>query len=175
MGGSSNVGRPKQTFQGGDNRSTDDDMGQRLRGPVGTQERTQHRKSRREAILNKSRGNRALHKQHSRSSASSAGSNGKVSKLRKETKVAASFSKSSFGASVAGFGASVARAGGGTAGNGAKRQKVKSQVHIQLAGGKSMTLPASSTGRSAKAPGVFSSLQQKKRRDGSGGMAGRKR
>ncbi|KAL9180035.1 hypothetical protein ACHAXT_008005 [Thalassiosira profunda] len=138
-------------------------------------EQSQHRKNRREAILNKSRGNRALHKQHSRSSASSAGSNGKVSKLRKETKVAASFSKSSFGASVGGFGASVARAGGGSAGTGAKRPKMQSQLHIQLAGGKSMTLPASSASRSGKAPGVFSSLQQKKAQHGSGGMAGRKR
>ena len=179
MDSGSSIGGLKQPLRGDDDRTTEADTGQRLRCPVSTQERAQHRKERREAILSKSRGHRAIQKQHSQSSASSAGgSNGKVCKLKRETKVAASFSKSSFGASTAGFGASVARAGGV---GGTKRQKAQSQVHLQLAGGKSMKLPASSValGRSGNAAtGVFSSLQQKKakqRRNEGNGMSGRKR
>ena len=64
-----------------------------------------------------------------------------------------------------------------------QQHKNVARLAAELAGGKSMTLPAASAvglGRSGKAPGVFSSLQQKKaakehRRNGGNGMPGRKR
>jgi len=142
---------------------------------------SKQRTERREAILNRSRGNRTMQQQQQQQSSFSlfggSGSKGggggsKLSQLRHESKVASAWSKgtlssqtstaSKFGNAVANssFGASVARASNGKTG----RAK-QSQALVQLRGGKQMKLPPKSMGGMGKTVGVggvFSSLQEKK-------------
>ena len=140
------------------------------------------RSERREAILNKSLGLRAQQQRQCHDNLSSSSSpKGKLSQLRKESRVAATWSKGSQGAvkkishtssTFSSFGASVARAGGlpgvsmcsgvaasGTANVGKGMDKI--QIKVNLQNGKQMKLPPSSIGGLGKTVGVFSSLQQK--------------
>lgn len=112
---------------------------------------------RQDDILSKSRGHRArmqqLAKSTSSSSSTAAGgtSNGALARIRTESKVAALWSKSSFGgksASKLSFGASVASASSTGVSHTAKVQQHlqgKSKIHVALGNGKRMTLPPSSS------------------------------
>ena len=117
------------------------------------------RAEKREAILSKSLGHRARQQQLSRNSSVFA-SSGKISQLKSETKVAASWQKSSHHNRHASFGASVARKGIDTVGS-IRAEMRQGQVHVKLANGKSMNLPSSSAVGLAKSVGAYSSLQQK--------------
>jgi len=117
------------------------------------------RAEKREAILSKSLGHRARQQQLSRNSSVFA-SSGKISQLKSETKVAASWQKSSHHNRHASFGASVARKGMDTVGS-IRAEMRQGQVHVKLQNGKSMNLPSSSAVGLAKSVGAFSSLQQK--------------
>ena len=117
------------------------------------------RAEKREAILSKSLGHRARQQQLSRNSSVFA-SSGKISQLKSETKVAASWQKSSHHNRHASFGASVARKGIDTIGS-VRAEMKQGQVHIKLQNGKSMNLPSSSAVGLAKSVGAYSSLQQK--------------
>ena len=106
--------------------------------------------ARQEAILNKSKGLRAIQKQ--RSITGGAGSS-KVAQIRQTSKVAAKWGKSSFGdsvASAAGSKSGVRKVG---------MQKEEKQVQLSLQNGKTMKLPSASN--ALKSTGKFSSLQQK--------------
>lgn len=112
---------------------------------------------RQDDILSKSRGHRARMQQLAKSTSSSSstaagGSNGALARIRTESKVAASWSKSSFGggksASKLSFGASVASASSTGVSHAAKVQQHlqgKSKIHVALGNGKRMTLPPSSS------------------------------
>ena len=117
------------------------------------------RAEKREAILAKSLGHRARQQQLSRNSSVFA-SSGKISQLKSETKVAASWQKSSHHNRHASFGASVARKGIDTVGS-IRAEMRQGQVHVKLQNGKSMNLPSSSAVGLAKSVGAYSSLQQK--------------
>jgi len=117
------------------------------------------RAEKREAILAKSLGHRARQQQLSRNSSVFA-SSGKISQLKSETKVAASWQKSSHHNRHASFGASVARKGMDTVGS-IRAEMRQGQVHVKLQNGKSMNLPSSSAVGLAKSVGAYSSLQQK--------------
>ena len=117
------------------------------------------RAEKREAILSKSLGHRARQQQLSRNSSVFA-SSGKISQLKSETKVAASWQKSSHLNRHASFGASVARKGIDTVGS-IRAEMRQGQVHVKLQNGKSMNLPSSSAVGLAKSVGAYSSLQQK--------------
>ena len=126
----------------------DSSTGQSLNGPsVSTVKAL--RMEKREAILSKSLGNRSRQQQLAKNDAAS---NGKLSQLRNESKVAAAWSKSSFGSSVA-------RAGGDT---NRRVKMVRAQVQINLKNGKSMKLPSASAVGVTKSKGFVSSLQQNK-------------
>jgi hypothetical protein len=93
-----------------------------------------------------------------------------VAQIRQTSKVAAKWSKSSFGESVASAAApapaSAAAGGGGSnKGSGVRKvllQKEQSQIHVSLQNGKTMKVPtASSAADVGKSSGKFSSLQQK--------------
>ena len=106
--------------------------------------------ARQEAILNKSKGLRAIQKQ--RSINGGAGS-AKVAQIRQTSKVAAKWGKSSFGnsvASAAGSKSGVRKVG---------MRKEEAQVQLSLQNGKTMKLPSASD--ALKSTGKFSSLQQK--------------
>ena len=110
--------------------------------------------ARQEAILNKSKGLRAIQKQRGISGAGSITSppSTKVAQIRQTSKVAAKWSKSSFGnsvASAAGSKSGVRKVG---------MRKEEAQVQLSLQNGKTMKLPQSAAGKST---GKFSSLQQK--------------
>ena len=171
----------KQPFEGSDAPSKmGAAVGQNLTGPVSTPagattavegrppgwpwNNKGRREEKREAILNKSLGNRAKKQQSAQIGYSQYLEKSKLNNIRRETKIAASRSKSSFGASEiaasrskSSFGASVASARGQTI----RRNTKPNQVHLQLKGGKSMKLPVPIAGKAGKAVGVFSSLQQK--------------
>ena len=113
---------------------------------------------RQDDILSKSRGHRARMQQLAKSTSSSSStaaaggtSNGALARIRTESKVAASWSKSSFGgksASKLSFGASVASASSTGVSPTAKVQQQlqgKSKIHVALGNGKRMTLPPSSS------------------------------
>ena len=113
---------------------------------------------RQDDILSKSRGHRARMQQLAKSTSSSSStaaaggtSNGALARIRTESKVAASWSKSSFGgksASKLSFGASVASASSTGVSPTAKVQQHlqgKSKIHVALGNGKRMTLPPSSS------------------------------
>jgi len=119
------------------------------------------RAEKREAILSKSLGHRARQQQLSRN-ASVFASSGKISQLKSETKVAASWQKSSHHNRHASFGASVARKGIDTVGS-IRAEMRQGQVHVKLQNGKSMNLPSSSAVGLAKSVGAYSSLQQKQK------------
>jgi len=155
-------------------------VGQSLTGPVSTLAR--RKDVRREAILSKSLGNKARQQQLISQHSSTSSGGGKLSRIRNESKVAASWSKSTLGSSASpaksvfrasavatsSFGASVARAGG-NAGNG-RPKKQQAQLHVKLKNGRHMTMPASSSAsEAAKTVGVFSSLQKKKMKQQQGG------
>lgn len=130
---------------------------QSLKGSISAQSRQQER---REAILSKSLGNRSRKQQLSQN-ASSHSSNGKLSQIRSESKIAASWSKSSISdanATSSSFGSAVARANGS---NGKKRQRPGSQVCVELGHGKQMKLPSSYAAGAGKTVGAYSSLQKK--------------
>ena len=124
------------------------------------------RTEKREAILSKSLGHRARQQQFARNP-SSHSSSGKLKQIRSESRVAAARSKSSH-ASASGikssFGASIARAGGTSSGR-VKMQPQQGQVHVKLKHGKSMKLPSSALVWAAQ-PGVVSAPQQKKASQG---------
>ena len=136
------------------------------------------RTEKREAILSKSLGHRARQQQFARNP-SSHSSSGKLKQIRSESRVAAARSKSSH-ASASGikssFGASIARAGGTSGSGRVKMQPQQGQVHVKLKHGKIMQLPSSESVWAAQpgvvsAPqqkeasqGIFSSLEQKKRK-----------
>ena len=93
--------------------------------------------------------------------------NGKLSQIRSESKVAASWSKSSYSESStasSAFGSAVARACGNNS-NGfdrlKKQQKQGSQVHVELGNGKQMKLPPSFISGKGKTVGAFASLQKR--------------
>ena len=159
----------KQPFEGSDAPSKmGAAVGQNLTGPVSTPagattavegrppgwpwNKTDkgRREEKREAILNKSLGNRAKMQQSAQIGYSKYLEKSKLDNIRRETKIAASRSKSSFGASVA-----------SARGQTIRRNTKPNQVHLQLKGGKSMKLPVPIAGKAGKAVGVFSSLQQK--------------
>ena len=112
------------------------------------------RKRRREAILSKSLGHRARRQQQLAkiSPSHAVGGSGALGRIRTESKIAASWSKSSFGgggASVAtksSFGASVASAAG-AARDGCRSRTTTDhgKVHVPLGNGRRMTLPASAS------------------------------
>ena len=129
---------------------------------------TARRTEKREAILSKSLGHRAR-QQHFARNPSSHSSSGELKQIRSESRVAAARSKSSH-TSASGikssFGASIARAGGANNGNGrVKMQPQQGQVHVKLKHGKSMKLPSSASVWAAQ-PGVVSAPQQKKASQG---------
>ena len=105
--------------------------------------------ARQEAILNKSKGLRAIQKQ--RSITGGAGSS-KVAQIRQTSKVAAKWGKSSFGNSVA-------SAAGSKSGVRKVGMQKEEQVQLSLQNGKTMKLPSASN--ALKSTGKFSSLQQK--------------
>ena len=108
--------------------------------------------ARQEAILNKSKGLRAIQKQRSISNTSSPST--KVAQIRQTSKVAAKWAKSSFGNSVA----SAAGSKSGVRKVGMQREEA--QVQLSLQNGKTMKLPSVSNA-AGKPTGKFSSLQQK--------------
>ena len=118
------------------------------------------KRSRQEAILNKSKGLRAIRKQ---ASSGSGIASTKVTQIRQTSKVAAKWSKSSFNdGSTKSFGASVASAAGG--GGGVRKvmqKKDQSQIHVSLQNGKTMKLPSTASTAAGKSSGKYSSLQQK--------------
>ena len=108
--------------------------------------------SRQEAILSKSKGLRAVQKQRAMIGGAGSASSTKVSQIRQTSKVAAKWSKSSFGnsvASAAGSNSGVRKVG---------MRKEQAQVQVSLQNGKTMKLPSNTGGKSS---GKFSSLQQK--------------
>lgn len=132
-------------------------------GPISAQSRQQER---REAILSKSLGHRSRRQQLLARNASSHSSNGKLSQIRSESKIAASWSKSSISdtkTTSSSFGSAVARANGSN-GNGRdhkKQQRPGSQVCVELGHGKQMKLPPSFASGAGKTVGAYSSLQKK--------------
>ena len=178
------IGKVVLTKAVGRVRGGDEEMNPLKRpGPPSSQ--SSARSQKREAILNKSLGHTAKRARLAANPMFSTSS--KISKLKHETKVAASWSKSradskpSFGANVAranagnasraampsSFGAAIAGASGGvpshsTAG---ARRDVRGgpgrQVRVHLQNGRQMTMPCSS---SPKSTGVFSSLEVKMKR-----------
>ena len=142
------------------------------------------RSQKREAILNKSQGHAAKRARLAANPMFSTSS--KISKLKQETKVAASWSKSradpkpSFGANVARanvgnvsradmpstFGAAIAGARGGVSSHSAGatrdvRGGSGRQVRVHLQNGRQMTMPCTT---SPKSTGIFSSLEVKMKR-----------
>jgi hypothetical protein len=135
---------------------------------VGDQNNFQVRQQeRREAILSKSLGHRYRQQHMIAQNGSPHSGNGKLSQIRSESKVAASWSKSSYSESStasSAFGSAVARACGKN-GNGSdrlkKQQKQGSQVHVELGNGKQMKLPPSFISGTGKTVGAFASLQKR--------------
>jgi hypothetical protein len=135
---------------------------------------------RREAILSKSLGHRARRQQLAKTSSSSSaagggGGGGALARIRTESKVASSWSKSSFGDASGGarkssFGASVAGAAGARNGGGGSREKNRgNSIHVPLGNGRSMTLPSSAsffagggTGKASAGAAAVSSLPRLK-------------
>eukprot|EP00984_Skeletonema_dohrnii_P007358 scaffold2667_cov105-Skeletonema_dohrnii-CCMP3373.AAC.2 len=109
--------------------------------------------ARQEAILNKSKGLRAIQKQRSIGGPGSTSST-KVAQIRQTSKVAAKWGKSSFGNSVA----SAAGSKSGVRKVGMRNEQA--QVQVSLQNGKTMKLPSVSNA-TGKSTGKFSSLQQK--------------
>ncbi|KAK1732628.1 hypothetical protein QTG54_016689 [Skeletonema marinoi] len=109
--------------------------------------------ARQEAILNKSKGLRAIQKQRSIGGHGSTSST-KVAQIRQTSKVAAKWGKSSFGNSVA----SAAGSKSGVRKVGMRNEQA--QVQVSLQNGKTMKLPSVSNA-TGKSTGKFSSLQQK--------------
>jgi len=109
--------------------------------------------ARQEAILNKSKGLRAIQKQRSIGGPGST-SFTKVAQIRQTSKVAAKWGKSSFGNSVA----SAAGSKSGVRKVGMRNEQA--QVQVSLQNGKTMKLPSVSNA-TGKSTGKFSSLQQK--------------
>jgi hypothetical protein len=110
--------------------------------------------SRQEAILNKSKGLRAIQKQRAMGVGYGSTSSTKVAQIRQTSKVAAKWSKSSFGnsvASAAGSKSGVRKVG---------MHKEQAQVQVTLQNGKTMKLPSASTA-CGKSTGKFSSLHEK--------------
>jgi hypothetical protein len=117
------------------------------------------KRSRQEAILNKSKGLRAIRKQ---ASSGSGIASSKVTQIRQTSKVAAKWSKSSFNdGSSKSFGASVASAAGGGGVRKVMQKKDQSQIHVSLQNGKTMKLPSTASTAAGKSSGKYSSLQQK--------------
>jgi hypothetical protein len=115
-----------------------------------------HSTKRQDDILSKSRGHRARMQQLAKATSSSSstaagGSNRALARIRIESKVAASWSKSSLGgksASKLSFGASIASASSTGKSHAIKVQQHlqgKSKIHVALGNGKRMTLPPSSS------------------------------
>ncbi len=127
---------------------------------------------RREAILSKSLGHRHRQHQLAAGNRSPLSGNGKLSQIRSESKIAASWSKSSIehtNPSPSSFGMAVSRACGSSindnSGDSAKkRQRPGSQVRVDLGHGKSMKLPPFYLAGAGKAAGTYSSLQKKMRK-----------
>lgn len=120
------------------------------------------KRSRQEAILNKSKGLRAIRKQ---ASSGSGIASSKVTQIRQTSKVAAKWSKSSFNdRSSKSFGASVASVASAAGGGGVRKvmqKKDQSQIHVSLQNGKTMKLPSTASTAAGKSSGKYSSLQQK--------------
>lgn len=111
---------------------------------------------RKEAILNKSRGPRSLMRGPTATPGGGGGS--KISQLRQETRVATLRAKGTLVAIQApGYSAfSAAVAGAGAV-------EKRNPVHMNMRGGKRMSLPTPPSRSQEKAAGVFSTLQRKKR------------